>query len=108
MKTQEELKLIYVVTTLYAKEDEFDITRRRSPGFFYKEEDAERCIKENWGDIYEEMYYNLAIIEPFEEGLYAVVDKIRWFRVERIEQEYKITEIETPKGYQQILGFSLG
>ena len=95
--------------------DSFLYKRKRCWGFFEKESDAEKCIKENWTDIYECGYYNLAIIESMSEGICNHNKNIRWFTVapilnhDRCIEDYDIKELdETPKRFTSYIGFSLG
>ena len=82
--------------------------RIRCWGWFEKEEDAEACIRENWTDIYENGYYNLAMIEPMTQGPLCVHPRQnRWFDVEYVDQNtYNVTEIEKPERFKHICGFS--
>jgi hypothetical protein len=90
--------------------------RKRCWGWYKDLERAERCVKENWGDIYENGYYNLALIEPITEGMIGVCPgDERWFKVVALPEdtfkpleEYKIVEIQAPKIFANICGWSLG
>lgn len=82
--------------------------RVRCWGWFEKETDAEKCIKENWTDIYENGYYNLALIEPATQGPTGLATRnARWFKVEYINEDtYDIKEIKRPKRFNNLCGFS--
>lgn len=43
---------------------------QRIPGYFDTEEEAVRCVMENWGDIVESGSFPYVVIEPMESGLY--------------------------------------
>ncbi len=51
----------------------------RTPAFFEAREKAERCIIENWGDIWETIYNYAVIVEIEEFGLYPDAKEIQWF-----------------------------
>lgn len=117
-------KKIYFVTVFYIPEEYWDKKNDPSPkpnnwqsifykrircwGWFDSEKDAESCIKENWTDIYENGYYNLAMIEPMTQGPFSVHPREnRWFSVKYIDQDnYEIEEIERPNRFKNICGFS--
>lgn len=115
-------KIIYFVTVFYVPHDMLDSREGEKPegwqshlykrircwGWYESQEDAERCIKENWTDIYENGYYNLAMIEPMSQGPCCVHPRAnRWFKVEYVDQDnYNVSEIEIPGRLKQICGFS--
>jgi hypothetical protein len=124
---ENDRKKIYFVTVFYVpkefreemprpKIDEWETVlykRIRCWGWFEKEEDAEKCIKENWTDIYELGYYNLAMIEPNTEGPISCGTESRWFDVKYLDteensfdNEYIVTEIDKPEAFKSIIGFS--
>lgn len=81
--------------------------RIRCWGWYENQKDAEDCIKENWTDIYEHGYYNLAMIEPMSQGPLCVHPRDnRWFSVDFDGENYEVEEIETPKRFKSICGFS--
>ena len=51
----------------------------RTPAFFEAREKAERCIINNWGDIWEGIYNYAVIIEIEEFGLYPNAKEVQWF-----------------------------
>jgi len=107
-KSTEKDKIIYFVTVFHIEPDADSYKRIRCWGWFYDERDAESCIKENWTDIYENGYYNLAMIEPLAQGPLGVVfEKSRWFNVEFVDQNtYNITKIDVPERFKSVCGFS--
>ena len=48
---------------------------RRVVGFYHMFEQADKAVRENWDDIYENGYYKYAVIECCEEGLYPFCTK---------------------------------
>jgi hypothetical protein len=74
-----KFKSIFTVTTL--KEIRETPNRIRTVAWFTTLEDAIKCIKENWGDIYESGHYPYALVEEVPEGLYQyspVVQNHKW------------------------------
>ncbi len=59
------------------------IPHDRAPGWFRKFEEAYDCISQNRGDIFEDGYYNYALIERIGQGLYPQVEEIQWFFYDR-------------------------
>lgn len=74
---------------------------KRTPGFFFKLEDAIECVEKNWGDIYEYGYYPHVVIEAMPEGLYCIdidLDKREiWYQWEGDEKTGKYVRIEKKK-----------
>lgn len=101
-------KPIYFVTVFYLEPNKDTYKRIRCWGWFEKEEDAEKCIKENWTDIYEIGYYNTAMIESLGEGTLSIFPKNnRWFDVKFIDQNtYEVNEIDVPDRFKQMCRFS--
>tara|TARA_Y100000034_G_scaffold136841_1_gene216283 strand:+ start:6993 stop:7370 length:378 start_codon:yes stop_codon:yes gene_type:complete len=91
--------------------DNFLYKRIRCGGWFDKEVDAEDCIRENHADIYENGYYNFAIIERSSQGPLGISSSIkegtRYFKVFYTgENSYHTEEIEEPKLFNGIYGFA--
>jgi hypothetical protein len=83
----------------------------RVVGWFPTKEEAELCILNNYGDIYEDEYYPTAVIEEVEMGLYPICEKSWWFKwCKRTNinmfQGYK--PIKKPKKLKQIINFTIG
>ena len=85
--------LMFFVTCIWVPphlQDEEEISgkfdRTRCWGYFKDYEKAERSIKENWTDMFEDGYYNLAVIEAIGEG-FINVPLACWFRVEPVMNE---------------------
>jgi len=51
----------------------------RTPGYYLTAEQCFRCINNNICDIFEDGYYNFAVIESIEPGLYQDGRDIQWF-----------------------------
>jgi len=108
-----KVKPIYFVTVFYVDWDkpvgQTLYKRIRCWGWFANEKDAVKCIKENWTDIYEIGYYNLAMIEPMGQGpcAFAPTKSNRWFNVEYVDQNtYNVAEIGVPDRFKRHCGFS--
>lgn len=105
--------IIYFVVVFYLKPNEKSYKRIRTWAWYKDEKDAERCIKENWTDIYEDGYYNYALIEPMSQGICCTNRKDnRWFKVDfkSIDSEgydeYNVEETEVPERFKHYVGFS--
>ena len=70
------------------------IPHDRAPGYFRKLEEAFDCISHNRGDIFEDGYYNYAVIECIGQGLYPQVQEIQWFYYDRMD--HSILTVERP------------
>lgn len=72
----------FFVTTLKILADK--IERQRTVGFFDLLEEAQTCIKENYGDLWEIGWYDMAVIEKLEAGLYpfAETKDEHWYAVD--------------------------
>lgn len=68
----------------------------RCPGFFKKYEEAYSCCLNNRCDIFEDGYYNYALLFKIGEGLYRNEEEIQWFQFQRFEDNYAITTCERP------------
>jgi len=86
--------------------------------FFAHFEDAEKCVLENWGDMFEN-YYNVALIEehfvydPQDIADSLVVGKQWWYQAtyeeyERDADRIYISKIEPPASLQGIINFWAG
>lgn len=105
---------IYVITTMYVpdeklKENGFnwdtDI-RERVVGFFHLFENAENAVIKNWGDIYENGYYNIVVIEKAEEGLYNSYEESHWYKYNKEYEKY--VKIDKPNCFKNTVGFGIG
>lgn len=68
----------------------------RCPGFFRKYEEAYDCCINNKGDIFEDGYYNYAVIIRQGEGLYRNEEEVQWFHFQIIGEQYdRIASVST-------------
>lgn len=55
--------------------------RWRCWGYYLDAETAKKCVLENWTDIFEDGYYNVAVIEAIPEGVVPIgTQEIGWYR----------------------------
>lgn len=105
---------IYVVTTIkigeqWLNQDSMKFLvpyDSRTVGFFFKEEDAISCVTENWGDVYEDGHYLLAVIEETWQGLYPHIEKETWFKWNIKKKKY--VKIDKPSVFKNIVSFGIG
>jgi hypothetical protein len=107
--------MIYTVTVFFIYEEK--IKRERQWGYFLALADAEKCIEENWGDIYECGYYNYAVIEELPEGICPKAKLEKWYKAEYKKDwwkpgyekdSYSITKTNKPEFLEKVIGFSMG
>ena len=106
--------IIHTVTTLHTEYDpgmdQTNVVRSRCVGYFFDIEKARQCIEENWGDIYENGHYNMAVIETVRPGIYAYPRPEVWFtwmKRSQTDQGYKLIA-EKPEGLKNVVGFGIG
>jgi hypothetical protein len=82
--------------------------RSRCWGWYRDVDRARKIVLENRTDIYENGYYDLALIEPMGEGVCSYQgDSGEWYDVEyKADLDYVVTKIEKPLRLKQIVGFS--
>jgi len=74
---------------------------------------AKKIVLENKSDIFENGSYNLAVIEEIGEGIPSTVDNETWFSAKPILGgrnhiiAYDVEEIDKPKRFTNIIGWSL-
>jgi len=68
---------MYFVRTIKVVGD--NIEDYRTPGFYKTCSKAQDCIKNNWGDIFENGFYNYAVIEYIKPGLYEDIIEKNWY-----------------------------
>lgn len=117
----------YFITVFYSKDlndpDGSD-KRSRTWGYYRDLTRAEQAIYENWTDMYECGYYNLALIEAIDEGIlsHAMCDrgpgkpsKSRWwftvipqFDKDGCVVDYVVGRTSEPAWAKNIIGYALG
>lgn len=90
--------------------------RDRTWGWYFNFDDAERVVLNNWSDIFEENYYNIALIEKHEEGVCAHTEDVAWYLADykNVPQEPnliwqpKVRRIEKPEWAKGMCGWGMG
>ena len=110
---------IYVVTTIYVPKEFWDIdimeetdvskwpkTSSRCVAWYPDNQHALNCVTGGGKFLSEDGYYNLAVIEHIEPGIYPYPKdgEEQWFGY-KDEQWYAI---EKPKFYNRTMGFGIG
>lgn len=95
--------LIFTITTL--KIESGLISRSRTVGYTMTFSAAEKIVNKNSGDIYEDGYYNYAVIEAVEEGIYQYDENPKWFKWDKTKMGFY--ECERPN-IPGMIGFSIG
>lgn len=102
-QTSEIGSSIYMLATLYIDLVTGDDTRCSTVGWFKKFEEAEKCILFNWGDIQEAGWYNHAVIEKINEGLYGYTRLEFWYYMSGKD----IYAISKPEQLQGTIGWAM-
>ena len=97
----------YEVRTSPDQKKYFTIINDRTWGWYNKFEDAEKCVVENWADIYEGEF-NYAVIEEKKEGIlmFDNNDSEHWYKWEGTWEEGKYVPCNKPEEFSNIVGFS--
>ncbi len=80
--------MYFVITVNFDREYRY-MERERVVGFYDKQIKASTRILENACDIFEDGYYQYAVIQYIEEGLYPNTKVIQWYKYDRITREVK-------------------
>ena len=112
---------MYFVTVIKLPWDKFDVEwnvrsneglenlhgHRACSGYFPDLEQATKCVLQNWTDIYENGYYNLAVIEMIGWGIPAMADEEWWYQakpildISKCIKDYAVSKIDKPLRFQQ-------
>jgi hypothetical protein len=96
-------KFIFTVTTYRP-----GYNRSRVPGYFTNFGDAEKCVLENWGDIWEDGYYKFAIIEKTSPGLYTFEDRAEAWYTPKVDRLGEYERIEKPDRFKNSVCWGIG
>lgn len=98
---------VYTITTITSLSSKRD---SRTVGFYRSLEDADECLKNDWGSLDEAGYYRYAIIERVMEGLYNLhnSDKKREWWHKRDCKFNAWYPIEKPNKVKHICNWSIG
>lgn len=84
---------------------------KRTPGYYFKLEDAIRCVEVNGNDIYEGSYKHV-VIEAMAEGMYPITidldDAEMWFEWKGSWDKGGYERIEKPECTKCICNWGLG
>lgn len=116
------MEKIYVVTTIYVPRDSWDLdtwtpefmveqypeTRTRCVAWYPNEEDAIACVENGGAFLSEDGYYNLAVIEELEPGIYPYPsdEGEKWYAYNEETKAWVL--FIKPKFYDRIKGFGIG
>lgn len=81
---------MYFVTTLRVLDKVIDDCR--TVGYYKSYGDAYEAIVKNKCDIFEDGFYNYAVITFIEEGLYANSAEQQWFKLTHTNEVFAIAE----------------
>jgi hypothetical protein len=100
------IRRLYTVTTMASS---LKYGGTRTPVICDSFKKACRIIEKNAGDVFETTY-RLAVVEAvFPNHLYGgLLDERYWWRWEGSYKEGGYVPIETPKAYENIIGFGIG
>lgn len=91
---------IFTVTVLHTIHG-----RKRTWGYFFEHKDATLAVLTNETDMFEDGYYDVAVIEEVPEGLLPMVEDANWYRWEK---PGRVVAIAVPEQYRHICSFSMG
>src|SRR5207244_180009 len=100
--------VIHTLTAIYLKKDQ--IVRSRLWGWYRSFEEAERAVLKNDGDLFENGYYNHAVIETVPEGMCPEVRRTAWYRARRevSAEDPHVTPVPTPPAVARVVNFAIG
>ena len=105
------MKYYFIATYGDIKKDKLgwldDGGRCRVVGFYEDFATAEKCVLENWGDIYEDGYYKYAVIEAIEPGLYPTCLTPVFYKWEGTIKEGGFKKIKRPSATKGFCGFTI-
>lgn len=97
-----------MIFTIATVGENFGRWNTRRVGWFRTYADAEQIVVGNYGDICENFYYEYAVIERFEPGLYPISRESVWYKFEKKDEEVTASRVDTPEKFRNIVGWGLG
>lgn len=95
----------YLKRTSPNQEEYYTIRDRRTWGWFTDLKIAKKAVEENWGDIFEGLYW-MAVIEETPEGIVTnLPTKEYWFKWKGTWENGSYKPIKKPKECKDIVGF---
>ncbi len=110
----QDIITIFTVTVVYYNPEELEIQPgqrfTRTWGYFFNFEDAEMAVLHNHTDMFEQGYYNYAVIEELPEGLLPVPEHEYWYQADfnRKKEEMLVSRINKPQSLEGTFSFSMG
>lgn len=97
--------MIYTVTVL-----KLEPYRHRTWGYYFTSAEAEKAILENWTDLFEMGYYDLAVVEEAPTGIAVRHREISWFAADYSKDTRSpvVRRVERPEWASNICNFSFG
>lgn len=94
---------MYFITTIYIKDN--NLKKSRCVGYYNDKNDAIKVLNDNFGDLYECGYYNFAVIEKVEEGIYRYDSNPIWFKWNKKKEGFFKTK--KPACTKSLVGFCM-
>lgn len=106
-----EEKFIFTITCIKAGKD-----RNRCWGWYEKFEDAEEVVLANATDMFEDNYYDYAVIEKCPQGILAHCVETWWYHAKYddrtpdtvLREPVSITKVTTPDWAYGVINFGIG
>lgn len=95
----------YLKRTSKSQEKFFTIIRSRTWGWYYDLAIAKKCVEENWGDMYENDYFEAVIEEVPEGSVTNIPTKEFWYKWKGSWEKGGYKSWKKPKKYEGIVGF---
>jgi len=110
---------IFVLTVMWLDADGRepqgrDKRRERTWGWFPSLELAETTVTSKDGHIYEDGYYNVALIEEIPWGSLAIPRAEHWYSASMLKPEsderalYDVKKIDKPEAFRSVCSFGMG
>ena len=99
--------IVYFISLIKLNTEEDEILELTTPAFYFDEQEAIDCVKYKHKSIHLGNRFNYAIVEGFKKGVAGFTSKLKWFKIEYIDNNYVITEIIPPERYKQISAFAI-
>jgi hypothetical protein len=101
-------KTIFLIAVLHGPDDLSPGGRKRTWGWYEKFADAEEVVLLNQTDIFENGYYDMAVIEEMPEGVLAVEENSWWYRATYTKDSLTVEKTERPEKFQQTVCLTIG
>lgn len=102
---------IYTITTFEKFDDEYGYpSNSRCVGYYDNFEEADRVVRNNFGDICE-LLYNYVVIEKVKSGLYPACIERQFYKIYIENNDYdniKYKPIDEPECVKHIVNFAIG